>query len=225
MNGEVDLGTAYHYVFLVLLVAAMLMGNLRNLRMVMLFAGVAATIHYFMQDGMALTTGLAALVAVTALVQLVLQLQRSKHGLLRAEEHELIEEVLQVRAPEDQRHLIGLLEWRDIAPGEVMAREGQECPPLVYVASGSATVTHGDQQVGSCEPGDFVGEMSVLAGDVASATVTAREAMRIALIDRDAMLLLTQDAPDVARAFDRAINRGLAAKLKRMNAARSGEGA
>jgi CRP-like cAMP-binding protein len=219
VDGEIDLGTAYFYVFLALLVGAMAMGSLRAVRLVMVFAGIAATIHFALRDGLAITTGLAVSLVLVTLVRIVLQTRRSQRGLLSAEEAQLIEEVLEVREPTTQRHLLDLLEWRDIVAGEVMAREGQKFPPLIYVASGSAIVVHGGQPVGTCEAGDFVGEMSVLAGDVASATVTAGGNMRVALLDRDSLLLLTEELPEVARAFDRAINRGLAAKIKRMNTA------
>lgn len=215
---------AYLYVFLVLLVAAMAMGSLRNVRMVAAVAGIAGTAHFALRDGLAGTTILLALFTIAAIVQVVVQMRRAARGFASAEEQRLIEEVLEVSEPSHQKRLLDLIEWRDIGEGEVMAREGQQEPPLVYIASGMALVTVDGNSVGSCGPGEFIGEMSAVAGDVASATVTAGEAMRIALIDRDAMIVLSQGMPEIGRAFDRALNRGLAAKVKRMNEAAASAG-
>lgn len=218
-----DTGDAYLLAFLFLLVVTIGMGTLRNLWMMALFAGIAGTVHFYLSDGMALTTVLVVIFTLVALGQLVMQFQRARRGFASADEQRLVEDVLAVDEPSQQRRLLDLLEWRDIAAGEIMAREGQAEPPMVYIATGSAAVTIAGQPVGNCGPGEFVGEMSAVAGDVASATVTASEEMRVALIDRDAMLRLTQGMPELGRAFDRALNRGLAAKVKRMNEAASRE--
>lgn len=216
-RGMADVGSAYLYVFLGILVVAMAMGSLRNIRLMTLFAGVAGTLHFALNDGMAWSTSLTVLLTLVALLQVVLQHQRAKRGFTSVDEQRLIEDVLQVNEPADQQHLLDLLEWRELAPGDTLVRQGQAEPPLVYIASGHARVTHDDREVGSCGPGEFVGEMSVVAGDSASATVTSTEAMRVALIDRDGLLVLTRGVPEVGRAFDRALNRGLSAKVRRMN--------
>ena len=71
--------------------------------------------------------------------------------------------------------------------------------------------------VGACGPGDFLGEMSLISGQTATATVTASEAMRVARFDREALAQLARAAPEVGRALDSALNRSLAAKVLRMN--------
>ena len=216
-RGMADLGPAYLYVFLCILVVAAAMGSRRNLHLMLMFAGIAGTLHFALQDGMAWTTALTAALALLALAQVVLQHQRAKRGFTSTDEQKLIEEVLRVNEPDNQKHLLDLLEWRDLAPGDMLVREGQAEPPLVYIASGTAKVTHGEREVGACGPGEFVGEMSVVAGEAASASVTSTEAMRVALIDRDGLLVLTRGVPEIGRAFDRALNRGLSAKVRRMN--------
>lgn len=221
-RGMADLGPAYLYVFLGILVVAMAMGSLRNIRLLMLFAGIAGTLHFALQDGLGWTTALTSLLTVVALAQVVLQHQRAKRGFTSVDEQRLIEDVLQVNEPADQQHLLDLLEWRELEPGDTLVRQGQAEPPLVYIASGHAKVDHDEREVGTCGPGEFVGEMSVVAGECASATVTSTETMRVALIDRDGLLVLTRGVPEIGRAFDRALNRGLSAKVRRMNDALAG---
>lgn len=59
--------------------------------------------------------------------------------------------------------------------------------------------------------------MSLVSGDKATATAVVANSMRIVVIDRDALSLLVRQSPVIGNAFDSALNRGLAAKVLRMN--------
>ena len=96
-------------------------------------------------------------------------------------------------------------------------RQGDRAPPLIYVAQGTATITHNGKLVGTCSAGDFLGEMSVISGEKASATVTAGGGMRIAIFDRAALGEMVRHVPELGCAIDGALNRSLASKLLRMN--------
>ena len=61
--------------------------------------------------------------------------------------------------------------------------------------------------------------MSLVSGERATASVTVTNPMRIAVFDRDALTQLARSVPEIPHALDRAINRGLAAKVLRMNKA------
>ena len=52
-----------------------------------------------------------------------------------------------------------------------MTREGEPVDHLYYLAEGEARVLSMGQQVGLCRPGDLIGELTVLSGETASATV------------------------------------------------------
>lgn len=143
----------------------------------------------------------------------------SRQGSMTAEERALIEQVLQVEGPAQQRRLRDVIKWRDAEPGEVLMRQGQAAPPLIYVASGRMAIEHDGLPVGSCGAGDFLGEMSLISGGGASASVKVALASRIAVFDRDGLQRLAGGLPDLARALDRAFTQGLAAKIERMNRA------
>lgn len=208
---------------LVLSGAALLSGSLRNLRLLALFAGLAAAMHFaFLQpDGAALIWVLLLLLANAA--QLALMISRARSGLMRREERELVQLVLKVEEPTSRRRLLDLIEWRDAGEGEVLMRQGQPQPPFVYVARGKATVELDGKSVGSAGVGDFLGEMSLVTGGKASASVIASEPMRIGIFDRDRLLQLSSALPELGRALDHALNRGMAAKIARMNAAAAGD--
>ena len=212
-----DPASAFVHVALILLLVASLMTSMRLLRFAALAAGLAALAHLFTgQGGGGFAIWIVLLVLVNA-VQLAMLVFGSKLGNFHAEERQLLEHVLQVEDPGKQRRLRDLLEWRDTQIGDVLIREGQGSPPLVYIASGAASVEHGGRVVGVCGAGDFIGDMSIVSGEKASATVVVTNPMRIAVFDRDALVQLSRSAPEIRSAFNAALNRGLAAKVLRMN--------
>ncbi|WP_271077605.1 cyclic nucleotide-binding domain-containing protein [Aurantiacibacter sp. MUD61] len=204
---------------LLVLTLAVLMRSMRDLRISVLVAGLLAIAHFGFRQADTLALIWVVILSLANAVQLALLLKRSRHGLLRAEERALIEDVLQVQEPAQQRRLLDLVKWRDVAAGSELIAQGQARPPLIYIAMGEAAVTFDGAPVGVAEPGDFLGEMSLVSGATASAAVTADTAMRIALIERNGILRLSAAIPELAGAFDRAMNLGMAAKIARMNEA------
>ena len=200
-----------------LLVAAMLARSLRAMRALALAAGLAALAWCILRgQGGAILLWTIAFTLVGA-GQLFLLTQRTRVGRMRAEERSLLEDILRVEDPAKQRRLIGLLTWRDAAAGEVLIRQGQPHPPLIYVASGAANIELDGRPVGVCGEGDFLGDMSIATGEPTSTAVVVTDPMRIAVVDRAALAAMAAAAPEIGAAFDGAINRALAAKIQRMN--------
>ena len=204
----------------ILLVISVMMRTLRDLRILALVAGLLLLAHFAIHDpGHAgLLWSMLFVIANGGL--LAASLYRARRGVVTREERSLLEEVLRVEEPEKQRRLLDLMTWRDVPVGEVLMREGEKEPPLIYIASGAATISHEGRLVGVCGAGDFLGEMSMITGQAASATVEVTNPVRIARFDRDALTRMSAGMPELARAFDHALNRGLASKILRMNEAR-----
>lgn len=211
------LGSLWLQLAAALLIAAILVRGQRNLQIFAVLSGLAALTHFLVTDQAGTGLGWVILFLAVAAIRLVMSILRARSGITRREERDLLEKVLQVEEPSQQRRLLDLMTWRDMGAGDVLMRQSQSEPPLIYVATGSAHVEHDGQMVGKCGPGDFLGEMSLITGEKASATVTAAEPMRVASFDRDALHRLSSGLPELARAFDHALNRGLAAKIQRMN--------
>ncbi|MES2698284.1 MAG: cyclic nucleotide-binding domain-containing protein [Pseudomonadota bacterium] len=144
---------------------------------------------------------------------------------MTAEERALIAEVLAIEEPAKQRRLREVITWRDADTGEVLMRQGQKAPPLIYVATGQMEIEHEGLPVSSCGPDDFLGEMSLVTGEGASATVKVSLPARIAVFDRAGLLRLMDAMPELARAFDHRLNIGLVDKIQRMNRAMNTTGA
>lgn len=206
-----------------LLVGAMLMTSLRALRLLALAGGLVAMLYFVLSGQGGAGLAWATLFVLANGAQIALLLHRSRLGDMSSEERELLRGILRVEEPAHQRRLIGLLDWRDAAAGEVLIRQGERNPPLIYVASGAAGIEVDGRLVGVCGEGDFLGEMSAATGEGASATVTVANPMRIARVDRAALAQLAAAAPEIGTAFQAALYRGLAAKVLRMNRAAAGE--
>ena len=200
-----------------LLVGAAVVTRPRTVRLLVTLAGLAAVVHFALA-GTGFVWVLWALIftAVNA-VHFMALMNRARSGKLLDEERELFDEVMKVGEPGQQRHLKDLIDWRDISVGDTLVTQGQARPPLIYVARGRADIAVDGKSVGECSQGDFLGEMALLSGQTATATVTAAEPMRVARFDREALAQLARAAPEVGRALDSALNRSLAAKVLRMN--------
>jgi CRP-like cAMP-binding protein len=163
--------------------------------------------------------------ALVNLVQFARLSHRLHQGAMTAEERALIAEVLAIEEPARQRRLREVITWRDAETGEVLMRQGQKAPPLIYIGTGRMEIEHEGLPVSSCGPDDFLGEMSLVTGEGASATVKVSLPARIAVFDRDGLLRLMDAMPELARAFDRRLNIGLVDKIQRMNRAMNTTGA
>lgn len=206
-----------------LLVLAMLVGKIRHLRMLALAAGVVAVLWFALVTPNRTFLVLSLLFVLGNAIRLAILLRNSRPRAMRDEERKLLEHVLQVQDPAQQRYLLDVVEWRDCEEGEVLMTQGDSSPPLIYVASGAGSIEHDGHMVGVCGPGDFLGEMSMVTGEAASATVEVTNPMRVARFSRDGLSELTRNIPELKRAFDHAVNQGLAAKILRMNKAISAE--
>lgn len=172
-------------------------------------------------DSEVVTIGSAVLLAANV-IQFARLARRARKGIMTSEEHALIADVLAIEEPAKQRRLRDVITWRDADTGEVLMRQGQVAPPLIYVATGQIAIEHEGLPVGTCGPDDFLGEMSLVTGEGASATVKVAMPARIAVFDRHALVRLMDAMPELSRAFDRRLNKGLADKIQRMNQASSG---
>ena len=203
-----------------LAVVAMAATSIRQMRYALLVVGLAAIGHFSLagQAGWAIIALL--FVAVNA-VQISVLRRRARRGSMLEEEVGLFDRLLGIEDPGRQQRLRDLMTWRDVEEGEVLMRQDQPDPPLIYVARGNARVECDGRVVGSCGAEEFLGEMSLVSGQTASATVIATQRSRIATFDRDALAHYSRAVPEVDTALTHALNRGLAAKVRRMNVAAS----
>ncbi len=120
-----------------------------------------------------------------------------------------------------------LLELSDLVPaavGETLTTEGAPVTNLIYVADGIIKIEHGGRLVAICSPGDYVGELSFLTGNAATATATVVKPARLLSFNQTRLAAAIETDAELRRTLESALNRNLAGKLVRSNTANSALG-
>jgi CRP/FNR family cyclic AMP-dependent transcriptional regulator len=78
----------------------------------------------------------------------------------------------------DLSDIAGSMKQRTVAAGHVLAEEGQSGVGFFVIEDGEARVSVGGQEVGRLGPGDYFGEIALVAETPRTATVTAETEVR-----------------------------------------------
>ena len=133
------------------------------------------------------------------------------------------DELAMVRALFDElptgraRHLIDQGVWLTGKEGDMLTREGEPVNHLYYLAEGEARVLSQSYEVGRCRPGDLIGELTVLSGERASATVILASAARFWCAPADDLRPYVEAHEDIRRAIEHGFATVLKAKLRASN--------
>lgn len=151
---------------------------------------------------------------------LLLQYARSNRAVRFTVDEEPMLKVLLGGLPRARaRHFLDQGFWLTGQPGETLIREGEPVSHLFYVASGEARVMSAGKQVGTCHAGDLIGEVTVLSGEKASATVVLSQAARLWCAPAQTLRLYLDAHHDVRHAVEQSFASALRHKLQEMNRA------
>ena len=215
----IELTTAFGLIAGIALILAVIPHQVRDMRLLLVIAGVGGVLYFAFQEPLGLGFVIALLFLAVNAARLFQMWNRARGGSMTREEQELFDHVMRIEDPGKQNRLRDLMVWRDVEVGDVLIEQNQIDPPLIYIATGRASIKRDGQLVNECGAGEFVGEISHISGEGASATVTVVLPMRMAQLDRDALAQLSRSLPEIGRAVDSAFNRSLAVKVVRMNEA------
>ena len=98
-----------------------------------------------------------------------------------------------------QRSLARLMTCVEVPAGRALTTEGEPGREFMIIVDGKASVRRGGRQVATLGAGDFLGEMSLIAGTPRSATVTAETDMVVEILNRREFSSLLDESPSVAR--------------------------
>jgi CRP-like cAMP-binding protein len=94
----------------------------------------------------------------------------------------------------------------DVPSGTTLVREGDPLArEFMVIVSGTADVRRRGRKVASLGPGDFFGEMALLAHGPRTATVTATSPMELLVVTPQAFHGLLDDLPSLQRAVMQAL--------------------
>jgi CRP/FNR family cyclic AMP-dependent transcriptional regulator len=87
----------------------------------------------------------------------------------------------------------------EVKAGKELTRQGDPGREFMIIASGTATVIRDNEKVASLGPGDFFGELAVLAGVPRTATVVADTDMTVEALNRQEFSSLLDESPILAK--------------------------
>lgn len=113
----------------------------------------------------------------------------------------------------ETRQLLDCGEWRDLVPGTVLTSQGERPQFLTYLSAGSVGIYVDDQRVASCGCDRYIGEMSVLDRESASATVRVEEMCRAWQLPAHVLDRLAERKPATSAVLEAGIARDMRSKL------------
>jgi hypothetical protein len=199
-----------------LLIAAVLMPKPHQMRLLVAAAAVAGLGHAFwVRDRVSLVW--SALLLAACLAMLGRRLWDNRSVRFSAEEQAMLDRLFAELPRNRARHLIDQGLWLSGKAGDVLTREGETVDHLYYLAEGEARVVLTGSQVGTCRPGDLIGELTVLSGETASATVILNTPARFWCARADDLRPYVEAHEDIRRAIEHGFATVLKAKLRASN--------
>ena len=125
------------------------------------------------------------------------------------------------KAPDGFHSLLRRGRWGTARPGELLARQGEAVAEIYFIRAGAGVVRIGGREVGQVQRNQFIGEMSFLTDDRATATVEVTETIEYIAWSKDELREVFDGRQSLQHAMQVTINLDLCDKLRRANA--SGE--
>ncbi|MFK5977829.1 MAG: cyclic nucleotide-binding domain-containing protein [Rhizobiaceae bacterium] len=204
------------HVAYVLLIVSMLMRNMRWLRIFAICAGSVSAVYYWAQADY-VSVFWESIFTLVNVIQLFYIAIENSRGRFSKDERYFIETCLPGLERAQARRFMKLGAWTQVSDETILISE-DTCPQrLKFVVDGVAKVTRKSKHLGKVSRGDFLGEMSYLTGQSASASVIAETTMRYLAFDRDVLKEHLTKNPEVRFALESSFNRNLVEKLVKTN--------
>lgn len=100
--------------------------------------------------------------------------------------------------PRHLKRLAHVAEVADYMAEHTIVREGDAGDAFYVVLAGQAKVTTNGKLINRVLPGDHFGEISLLDGDVRTATVSSETPMTLLMLSRAKFLKVVRDEPEMA---------------------------
>ena len=135
------------------------------------------------------------------------------------EEQDFLYEALPGLSKIKARKLLDLGFWITGETGAELTREQEPVPHLIYLASGTAEVKCGGKTIAICEAKTFIGELTAISGDLATATVVLNETSRYLAINVEALRARIKRDVETRACLESCVAGHMLSKLKMSNMA------
>jgi hypothetical protein len=200
-----------------LLVGAVLAPALHPMRLLIAGAALLGLVRALVWTGDLVTAGWMALLLAISLALVARTLWENGSVRFNAEERAMIDRLFAELPRARARHLLDQGLWLSGKEGDVLTRETEPVDHLYYLAEGEARVLTLDRLVGICRAGDLIGELTVLSGETASATVILNTPARFWCAPADNLRPYVEAHDDIRRAIEHGFATVLKAKLRASN--------
>lgn len=112
-------------------------------------------------------------------------------------EQKLYDKVFQSFTPQGLREVYKHGYCRTVSAGAVLVNQKQRVDAVMVLVSGSAEVLINKKRVAVLKAGDFIGEMSFITNDLATATVKTIEETEYYIWDQKELKILLQNRPEL----------------------------
>jgi CRP-like cAMP-binding protein len=97
------------------------------------------------------------------------------------------------------QRIASLADELDVGDGSTLIREGERGREFIVIADGTVRVTRSGKQLRDLGPGDFIGEIALVADVPRTATVTATSPVRLLVVTDRAFRGLLEQMPSIAK--------------------------
>jgi hypothetical protein len=203
------------HVSYVLIALSYWMTNVFWLRIIAVI-GLVFEIFYFRMSSGDMHTGIGwdAIFIVINLYQIFRLVYDERRLRYMKELHLLSQGAFANLTREQLARLVKFGSWRTLEPGTQITREGEPVKELILICDGQMIVESQGRTVTRLRGGSLVGELALLSGDRASATVTVERITRAYILEMEKLRKLIRADDLIASAVDRVVGHDLAAKLK-----------
>ena len=200
-----------------LLVIAIFARDPHRIRAIVSIAALIGLAHALFSSGSALMAFWWGVLLLASLLLVAKRLLENGKVRFTPEEETMLKGVLSGLPRSRARHLLDQGFWLTGREGDKLTREEEAASHLYYLSSGEAAVLSHGRQVGVCRPGDLIGELTVLSGDQASATVVLTGPARFWCAPANVLRPYVQAHEDVRHAIEQSVTAALKHKLRDSN--------
>jgi hypothetical protein len=187
------------------------------LRVALAAAGAAGLVYVILHGrGLGPAVACGALMAINA-IQALFSVNWGKTVRLSAEEVAMVEHCFPSIPRPTVRHLLDQGLWVSGKRGESLLHEGTPVTHLFYLSEGDVSVSSGGRELATSGPGHFFGEITVLSGGPATASVTLATPARFWCATADSLHSFLALYPEYRAILEAAFAGDLRDKLRLAN--------
>lgn len=157
------------------------------------------------------------LLALVAIIQAASRILAARKARFTTEEEAMLSGPLKGIPRPHARLFLDQGEWIDGEKGDTLIREKDRNRRLFYLSVGGADVLVGRQLVGTCVPGQLIGEGAILADEPPTATVRLNQPSRVWSASGEALNSFLEAHDEVRQALEHSLTLSLREKLKAAN--------